>query len=315
MKAATCDDSVALSIGPWAKAGGGKIDVIALTGVLVRHHGIGRECGGYAGLQCTSADPLCMAVVGIKGSAPRSNFRGQVRWRCEGPDRSTAIEQCGDKGFDFGYCKCAAESVCDGGECATFVNREGSVTRSSGQLIDRQPCPDAETVICGSKLNSRMWSQSVPKIAGAAKQRDSCATDGWLSSKTTVVVNSGVQTGLIDPRQNAGVGRKARECAARPERGLQRQCRTGLVIVMNRQSQLFQIIQATDASGCFPGFLDSRQQQGNQNGNNGNHDQQFNEGKSASKCWLGHGRGFGLTGLNPAGAEGSHGVPVKRLMA
>ena len=49
------------------------------------------------------------------------------------------------------------------------------------------------------------------------------------------------------------------------------------MVAVQRQPELLQIVLALTATGCFPSLLDGRQQQCNQSGNNGNHNQQFNQ--------------------------------------
>jgi hypothetical protein len=51
------------------------------------------------------------------------------------------------------------------------------------------------------------------------------------------------------------------------------------MVIVNRQSDLLEIVFALRSAGRFAGLLDSGQQQGNQHGNNGNDDQQLDEGK------------------------------------
>ncbi len=46
---------------------------------------------------------------------------------------------------------------------------------------------------------------------------------------------------------------------------------------MNSQSQLFQVVFALCSTGRFPGLLHGGQQQGNQDGNDGDDDKQFDQ--------------------------------------
>jgi hypothetical protein len=48
---------------------------------------------------------------------------------------------------------------------------------------------------------------------------------------------------------------------------------------MERQTDLLQVAFALDLSGRFTGFLNGREQQGNEDGNDDQYDQQFNERK------------------------------------
>ncbi len=51
------------------------------------------------------------------------------------------------------------------------------------------------------------------------------------------------------------------------------------MVIVNRQADLLEIVLALRPAGRFAGLLDSGQQQGNQHGNNGDDDEQFDEGK------------------------------------
>jgi len=55
-----------------------------------------------------------------------------------------------------------------------------------------------------------------------------------------------------------------------------------IVIIMQRDSQLLQIVFALTASRRFTCLLDRRQQQSNQRRNDGNDDKKFNQRKSTS---------------------------------
>ena len=51
----------------------------------------------------------------------------------------------------------------------------------------------------------------------------------------------------------------------------------GIVVVVQRNPQLMEIVLALGTSRCFTSLLYGRQQQGNQNGDDGDNDQQFNQ--------------------------------------
>ena len=53
-----------------------------------------------------------------------------------------------------------------------------------------------------------------------------------------------------------------------------------VVVVMQCESDLLHVVLALSSSSRFTGLLHGRQQQGNQNRNDRNHDQQFNQRKS-----------------------------------
>ena len=53
-------------------------------------------------------------------------------------------------------------------------------------------------------------------------------------------------------------------------------------VVVQRKANLLEIILALSPAGCFAGLLDRRQQQGHKDGDDGNHHQQFDQGKSAT---------------------------------
>ena len=55
-----------------------------------------------------------------------------------------------------------------------------------------------------------------------------------------------------------------------------------IVVVVQGRADLFEIVLATGVGGCFPDFLDGGHQQANQDGNDGDHHQQFNQGKTKS---------------------------------
>jgi len=54
-----------------------------------------------------------------------------------------------------------------------------------------------------------------------------------------------------------------------------------IVVIVQAETELFQVVFALRPAGRLPGLLHRRQQQGNQNRDDGNHHQQFNQGKSA----------------------------------
>jgi hypothetical protein len=51
---------------------------------------------------------------------------------------------------------------------------------------------------------------------------------------------------------------------------------------MNREADLLQVILALSTSGCLTGLLDSGQKQRQDDSDDGDDDQQFNEGETAS---------------------------------
>jgi hypothetical protein len=55
-----------------------------------------------------------------------------------------------------------------------------------------------------------------------------------------------------------------------------------IVVIVRGKRQLLQLVLALRSTGRFAGLLDSRQQERNQNGNDGNHYQQLNQRESAS---------------------------------
>ena len=56
-----------------------------------------------------------------------------------------------------------------------------------------------------------------------------------------------------------------------------------IVIVLCRNTHLLQIIAALTAAGSFAGSLHGRQEKRNQDGDDGDHHQQFNERKSPAQ--------------------------------
>jgi hypothetical protein len=54
------------------------------------------------------------------------------------------------------------------------------------------------------------------------------------------------------------------------------------VVVVQSDADLLQIIGALDSPGGFSGRLDRRQQQGNQHGDNGDDDEQFDQGEGST---------------------------------
>lgn len=56
-----------------------------------------------------------------------------------------------------------------------------------------------------------------------------------------------------------------------------RQPRIGALVVVNGQSDLFEVVLALSPSSCLPGLLDRRKQQGDQDGNDGDDDEEFNQ--------------------------------------
>jgi hypothetical protein len=63
------------------------------------------------------------------------------------------------------------------------------------------------------------------------------------------------------------------------------------------QSDLLQIVPALSSSGRFASRLNGRQEQGDQNGNDGNNNQQFDQSKSARKTHWGARNQHGITSV------------------
>ena len=57
----------------------------------------------------------------------------------------------------------------------------------------------------------------------------------------------------------------------------------GIVVVMDREAQLFEVVFALSPARSFSSLLNCWQQQGDQDGNDGDHDEQFNESEA---FWL-----------------------------
>jgi hypothetical protein len=58
----------------------------------------------------------------------------------------------------------------------------------------------------------------------------------------------------------------------------------GRLIIVSRQADLLQVVQALCAAGCLTNLLNGWQQKANQNANDGNDDEQFYQGKSLTTC-------------------------------
>jgi hypothetical protein len=54
----------------------------------------------------------------------------------------------------------------------------------------------------------------------------------------------------------------------------------GLIVIVDRETQLLEIVCALGPPGCFSRRLDSRQEKGDQNSNDSDHHQQLNERKT-----------------------------------
>ena len=54
------------------------------------------------------------------------------------------------------------------------------------------------------------------------------------------------------------------------------------MVIMHRQTNLFEIVLALRSTGSFTGLLDGGQQQGDENGDDRNHHQQFDQGKRST---------------------------------
>ena len=56
-------------------------------------------------------------------------------------------------------------------------------------------------------------------------------------------------------------------------------------VVLQRQADLHEVVLALHPAGRFAGLLHRREQQGDQNGDDRNHDQQLNQGEAAPAAW------------------------------
>ena len=54
----------------------------------------------------------------------------------------------------------------------------------------------------------------------------------------------------------------------------------GFLVVVKRQANLLEVVPALAGTGRLAGLLYRREQNGNEDGDDGNHHQQFNEGKT-----------------------------------
>ena len=94
---------------------------------------------------------------------------------------------------------------------------------------------------------------------------------------TDVPVNLVKQWCLIHEGQNACLSRKITSpgtlCHGEPQ--------VSVMIAVHGDSQLLEVVLALSATSGFACLLNGRQQQGNQNGDNRNHDQQFDQRKTA----------------------------------
>ena len=55
----------------------------------------------------------------------------------------------------------------------------------------------------------------------------------------------------------------------------------GVEVVMKRESDLFEIVLALRSAGSFASLLYSREQQGDEDGNNGDYDEKLNQGEAS----------------------------------
>ena len=66
--------------------------------------------------------------------------------------------------------------------------------------------------------------------------------------------------------------------------------RVGVVAVVDRQDQLFEVVGALGTSGRFPHLLDGGQEQADEDGDDGDHHQQLNQRKTGPGTALKHGK-------------------------
>src|SRR5262249_15864368 len=75
----------------------------------------------------------------------------------------------------------------------------------------------------------------------------------------------------------------------------------------NRQAKLLEVVRTLDPVGSLADFLDGRQEQADQDGDDGNHDEQFNQGEAATGT---HGRFLVLRVTN--GRENGEAIVSRR---
>ena len=63
----------------------------------------------------------------------------------------------------------------------------------------------------------------------------------------------------------------------------------GIVIIVGRQPDLFQVVCAAHAIGSLADFLDRGQQEADQNADDGDDNKQFDQGKGSARGWSSHG--------------------------
>ncbi len=97
-------------------------------------------------------------------------------------------------------------------------------------------------------------------------------------ARADVRVIGSEQRGLLEERQDTGV---ARILVIRLDQG-EREAAIDVVVVVHRQGDLLDIVDALGAAGRLAGRLHGRQQQGDQQGDDRDHHQQFDQGKAAS---------------------------------
>ena len=149
----------------------------------------------------------------------------------------------------------------------------------------------AETIVADSKgsgVSGLCVSFTSSRVGRANDCRNDALERGAVVKRLNFPHASGVAGGkgrvtrlLFIVRQHTDVrGVVVRTNSAHSVTG---QAVVGIVIVLDRETELFQVVRALHPAGRFTSRLDCRQEQPNQNADNRNDDQEFDEGKTPAR--------------------------------
>ena len=130
-------------------------------------------------------------------------------------------------------------------------------------------------------------SQSAAIIIGAGDATGGAIARAFAAEGLTACVNRRERNAdqleaLAQSIRDAGHRARAFPADARNERPV------GTLVIHVGQGDLFHIVRALHPGCRLPDLLYGREQKSNQDGNDGNHDQQFNQGKPLPGVWLYH---------------------------
>ena len=149
-------------------------------------------------------------------------------------------------------------------------------------------------------------------VAGANERGNANATDRQVTrvGRAQVEVHGVVHRSLLEERQHADEAAKVLGIRA-PVRRVEQGSRVGptgedavdVVVVLSRQTQLLQVVDALNPAGGFASGLNGRQQQRDEHGDDGNHHKKLDQRKTAARSTtvVDHGDGTFQNGIEEGG--------------